>query len=83
MRLVVLAGATLLVGALFVLYGGLLAWRPDLFLKFHDTFIDRGRWNRNADWRRGLDSLGAKIAAATFVLFGLLIIYAALTKLTS
>ena len=81
MRLIVLSTTAILVGSLFVVYGTLLAWRPVLFLKFHDTFIDRGQWNRNAAWRKSLGSLGARVTAASFVTFGLLIIYITLTKL--
>jgi len=83
MRLIVLSVTTLLMGSLFVIYGTLLAWRPDLFLRFHDTFIDRGRWNSNAVWRTSLDGPGAKVAAASFVIFGLFIIYIMTTKLIS
>jgi hypothetical protein len=81
MRLIVLSVATLLVGAFFVLYGGLLAWSPDLFLKFHERFVDRGQWNRNAAWRRNLDRLEAKTAGAAFVVFGLFIVYLASANL--
>jgi hypothetical protein len=79
MRLIVLSVTSLVLGTLFVVYGTLLAWRPDLFLKFHDTFVDRGR-NRNAAWRKDLESAGAKIAAASFVMFGLFIIYVMLAN---
>jgi hypothetical protein len=82
MRLIILSVTTLLGGSLFVVYGTLLAWRPDVFLKFHDTFVDRGRI-RNAAWRRDLGSLGAKMAAASFVMFGVFIIYVTLAKMTS
>ena len=83
MRLILLSVTSFFIGILLVVYGTLLAWRPDLFLKFHDTFIDRGRWNRNAAWRQNLESLGAKMAAAGFVMFGVFIIYVTLTKLIS
>jgi hypothetical protein len=83
MRLIVLSTAALLMGAFLVVYGTLLAWRPDLFLKFQKTFIDCGRWNRNAPWRRNLETLATKTAAASFVTFGVFIIYIVLTKLIS
>jgi hypothetical protein len=83
MRPVALMLITLAMAGLFVLYGVLLAWNPRLFLRFHDTFVDRSRWNRNAPWRKDLDSLGAKIAAASFVMFGLLLIYVTLPSLMS
>jgi len=81
LRLIILSVVTLLIGSFLVVYGTLLAWRPDLFLKFHDTFVDRSRLNRNAAWRKDLESLGAKITAASFVTFGLFIIYTMLSKL--
>ena len=83
MRLILLSVTSFFFGVLLVVYGTLLAWRPDLFLKFHDTFIDRSRWNRNADWRKDLESPGAKMVAAGFVMFGVFIIYVMLTKLIS
>lgn len=81
MRLIVLSVTTLLMGSLFVVYGSLLAWRPDLFLKFHDTFIDRGRWNRTAAWRENVYNLNYRLLGVAFCLVGLFIVYAMTTKL--
>ena len=61
MRLIVLSMTTLLTGSLFVVYGTLLAWRPDLFLRFHDSFISRGSWNKNAEWRKNVYNLDYKV----------------------
>jgi multisubunit Na+/H+ antiporter MnhG subunit len=83
MRLIVLSVATLLMGSLFVVYGALLAWRPDLFLKFHDTFVDRSRWNTNAAWRKDVYNLNYKVLGVAFCVVGLFIIYAMLAKLIS
>jgi hypothetical protein len=83
MRLFVLSVTTLFVGSLFVVYGVLLAWRPDLFLKFHDTFIDRGRWNRNAAWRKNVSNPEYKLLGGAFCVFGLFITYVMLAKLIS
>lgn len=54
MRLIFLLLAAILLGGSFVIYGTLLAWKPDAFLRFHDTFVDRSKWNRNAAWRKNL-----------------------------
>ena len=83
MRLILLSVTSFFIGILLVVYGTLLAWSPELFLKFHDAFIDRGRWNRNAAWRKNLGSPGATTAAVGFVMFGVFIIYVTLTKLIS
>jgi hypothetical protein len=83
MRLIALSILTFLTATLFTIYGTLLAWRPDLFLRFHDSFVDRGRWNRSAAWRKSLGGLDAKVVAASFVMFGLFIIYIILTGLIS
>jgi hypothetical protein len=56
------------------------AWRPALFLGFHDTFVDRSRLNRNAAWRKNQGSVGERMTAASFMSFGLFIIYATLAK---
>jgi len=82
MRLIVLSTTTLFFGALLVLYGTLLAWKPDLFLKFHDTFVDRGR-NRNASWRKNVYNPDYKLLGVAFCVFGLFIIYVMFVKLIS
>jgi hypothetical protein len=41
-----------LVGGFFLTYGWLLGFRADLFLRFHDTFVDCSKWNRKAEWRK-------------------------------
>jgi hypothetical protein len=83
MRFIVLSVTTLLMGSLFVVYGSLLAWRPDLFLKFHDTFVDRSRGNRTAAWRENVYNLNYRLLGGAFCLVGLFIIYAMTTKLIS
>jgi hypothetical protein len=57
MRAILLPVLSLLVGTLVAVYGGLLAWNPDAFLRFHDTFIDRSRSSRSATWRKQVYSL--------------------------
>jgi hypothetical protein len=57
-----------------------LAWRPDLFLKFHDTFIDRSQWNRNAAWRKNGSSVEYKLLGIGFCAFGVFIIYVLAAK---
>lgn len=80
MRLIIISVTGFFVGSLFVVYGGLLAWRPDLFLKFHDTFIDRGQWNRNAAWRKNVSSVEYKLLGIAFCAFGVFIIFVLLAK---
>jgi hypothetical protein len=75
MRTIVLSIAVILMGLLFTVYGTLLAWRPDLFLWFHDTFIDRSRWGKNAAWRNKLETAEYKFLAATYIAFGLFMIF--------
>lgn len=83
MRLILLALVTLFVGGLFVVYGTLLVWRPDLFLKFHDTFIDRGASNKKAAWRNSVSSREFKFLGIVLGLFGILITYVVLIRLLS
>ena len=37
-------------GIFFATYGFLLAFRPQSFLKFHNTFVDRSRWSHWDEW---------------------------------
>ncbi len=80
MRLIIISVTALFMGSLFVVYGALLAWRPDLFLKFHDTFIDRSQWNRTAAWRKNVSSVEYKLLGIAFCAFGVFIIYVLVAK---
>jgi hypothetical protein len=71
------------VGSLFVVYGTLLAWRPDLFLRFHDTFVDRSKWNRIAAWRKNVHKIEYKVLGIGFLISGLFLVFITLTKLMS
>jgi len=71
------------VGIFLVVYGTLLAYKPSLFLRFHDSFVDRSKWNRNAEWRKNLDSLESKLVGASFLIFGVFVVFMSLTRLLS
>ena len=60
-------------GIVMVIYGALLAWKPEQLLKFHDTFIDRTKWGKNATWRNEVDKPGAKLVGIVFVLCGVFV----------
>jgi hypothetical protein len=81
MRPILLALGALLLGTLLVTYGALLALRPDRFLRFHDTFIDRSKWNRSAEWRKHVADVEYKVLGIAFVISGLFIVFSMLVKL--
>jgi hypothetical protein len=81
MRTTILSIATVILGSFLTLYGTLLAWNPDLFLKFHDTFVDRSKWNKNAEWRKSINTVEWKVAAAGFVGVGMFIVFQAVLRL--
>jgi hypothetical protein len=83
MRSILLLLAAILMGGFFVVYGTLLASRPDAFLKFHDTFVDRSKWNRNAAWRKNIYNGDYKILGIAFLVVGLFIVLITVTKLVS
>lgn len=83
MRLIVLSMLTLLMGTFLIIYGTLLAWRPELFLRFHDSFVDRGRWNKSTAWRKNVHNLNYKLLGVAFCILGLFIVFSILTKLMS
>jgi len=56
---------------LVVIYGTLLAWKPGLFLKFHDTVIDRTESHKQAEWRKDVDAPAGKILGIGFITCGL------------
>jgi len=73
-RLILGSLAVFLMGSLLVTYGGLLAFRPDRFLRFHDTFIDRSKWNPSADWRNHIGEREYKALGLLFCAFGLFLL---------
>jgi hypothetical protein len=50
MRTIVLLGG-LAFSIVLVVYGLLMALRPNMFLKFHDFLNPGSRWNTSAKWR--------------------------------
>ena len=68
-------------GVFLIVYGSLAAWRSDLFLQFHDTFVDRSTWNRNAGWRKRVNDTEFKAVGILFVIFGAFILAVMLAKL--
>jgi hypothetical protein len=48
---------------------------PDLFLRFHDTFVDRSKWSKNADWRKNVGTVDYKVLAAVYVAVGLFFVF--------
>jgi hypothetical protein len=68
-------------GVFLIVYGSLAAWRGDLFLRFHDTFVDRSTWNRNAGWRKHVNDTEFKSMGIVFVIAGAFILVVMLTKL--
>ena len=81
MRPILLALGALLLGTVFVTYGALLAFRPDRFLRFHDTFIDRSKWNRTAEWRKHVADVEYKALGIAFLIFGLFVVFSVLAKI--
>jgi multisubunit Na+/H+ antiporter MnhG subunit len=81
MRPVLLPLLAGLMGVFLIVYGSLAVWRSDLFLRFHDTFVDRSTWNRNAEWRNHVNDADFKIVGILFVIFGAFILAVMLTKL--
>jgi hypothetical protein len=83
MRSILLLSAAILMGGLFVAYGTLLASKPDAFLRFHDTFVDRSKSNRNAAWRKNVYNRDYRILGIAFLLVGLFIIIMMVAKLVA
>jgi hypothetical protein len=68
-------------GGVSIVYGTLLALRPDAFLKFHDTLFDRRRLNRKAKWRKNLHKAHYKILGVVLGSLGLLLVVVAVKTL--
>ena len=79
--MIVLSIASLLVGAVFVFYGALLVWRPILFLRYYDLFIDRSRWSKSLEWRKNVHNVEYKLLGIAFVVVGLFLMFSTLTRL--
>ncbi len=52
-------------------YGAILSWRPDRFLRFHDTFVDRNKRHRDAKWRSEIDTPAYRLLGWAFTIVGL------------
>lgn len=83
MRVIVLSISGLLVGGLFVVYGTLLACRPDLFLRFHDSAISRSAWSKKAEWRAHIQERAYRFYGLAFVTVGLFVAIIMLMRLIS
>lgn len=57
---------------LLAINGGLLIFRPDLFLKFYDLQNRGDYWGKTAAWRRDVYDTEYKILGAILFLSGLL-----------
>lgn len=80
-RLILLSLAWIVTGGLFAVYGALLVWKPDAFLRFHDTFIDRSTLNRTAAWRKNIRNRDYKALGLLFFAMGLYVIIGGFIKL--
>jgi hypothetical protein len=71
--------------ALFVtIYGAFFAWAsPDRALKFHDTFVDRSKWTKNAEWRQEVGTAGYRRMGIAFFIVGLLFFVGLLSRIPS
>lgn len=83
MRVIALSVAGLLVGGLFVVYGALLVWRPDLFLRFHDAVISRSAWSKNTEWRKHVHEREYRFYGLAFCAVGLFFMIVMLMRLIS
>jgi hypothetical protein len=59
--------------------GGLLIFRPNLFLKFYDRQNPGDYWGKSADWRKDVQNTEYKILGVVLLLSGLLF-FGLLTK---
>jgi hypothetical protein len=58
--------------SLFAVNGGLLTFRPDLFLKFYDRQNPGDYWGKSADWRKNVRNTEYKVLGVVFLLSGFL-----------
>ena len=74
MREILLPSASALLGVCLGIYGALLAWRQDLFLRFHDTFVNRSSVNRHASWRHDIHRPQYRTVGILFALLAVFIV---------
>jgi len=58
-------------GIFFATYGFLLAFRPQSFLKFHNTFVDRSRWSHWDEWQNHVHEGEYKVVGLVFCAAGI------------
>jgi hypothetical protein len=80
---VLLLSLVVLWSAFVIAYGTLLSWRPDLFLRFHDFFLDRTSWGKIAPWRKNVYNRDYTVLGGIYVAAGLFFLFIALSRLFS
>ena len=61
-------------GIFFTTYGFLLAFRPQSFLKFHNTFVDRSRWSHWDEWQNHVHEGEYKVVGLIFCAAGIFMV---------
>jgi len=71
--------------ALFItIYGALFAWAsPERALWFHDTFADRSKWSKNAEWRQEVGTAEWRMMGIVLFSIGLFFFFGLLSRLPS
>lgn len=57
---------------LIIVNGSLLAFRPDLFLRFYDWQNPGDYWGRSASWRKDVHNAGYKVLGVVLLISGFL-----------
>lgn len=81
MRVVLLATIAFAFGLCLAIYGALLTFRADLFIWFHNTFVDRDPSPQNVSWKKQIHQIEYKVFGIVLVAVGLLIAYNMIAKL--
>ncbi len=70
----------IMIGTFFLVNGALLAFRPDLFLKFQDWYARGDYGAKNPAWRQQVFGIQAKITGFILGVFGMLVLVKTVSK---
>jgi hypothetical protein len=70
----------ILVGAFFLVNGVLLAFQPELYLKFHDWYARGDYRAKSPEWRQQAFGIQAKITGYILAVFGAFVLVETVAK---
>ena len=73
----------ILVALFLTIYGALFVGISERALRFHDRFVDRSKWSKNAEWRRDVGDAAYRMMGIVIFVLGLFFFFGLLSRIPS